>query len=116
MGKKFFLSAVALVALAGWLVWRRAGWHGASSALSLFVVQLICNAAWSWLFFAWRRGAWAFADIVLLVGLIIATMFAFARVNQIAALLLVPYLAWVVFATALTRAIWRANPDQLTRR
>ena len=105
-----------MMGVAAWLVWRRAGWNGAAIALSLFIAQLICNAAWSWLFFAWRRGAWAFADIVLLAGLIVATMLAFVRVDRLAALLLVPYLAWVVFATALTHAIWRANPDQLSPR
>jgi benzodiazapine receptor len=102
-----------LMGVAAWLVWRRAGWSGASGALSLFLVQLVCNAAWSWIFFAWRSGALAFADIVLLLVLIVATMLAFARVHGLAALLLLPYLAWVVFATALTFAIWRGNPDEV---
>jgi translocator protein len=102
-----------LMGVAAWLVWRSAGWSGASGALSLFLVQLLCNAAWSWIFFAWRSGALAFADIVLLLVLIVATMLAFARVHGLAALLLLPYLAWVVFATALTFAIWRGNPDEV---
>ncbi len=102
-----------LMGVAAWLVWRSAGWGGASGALSLFLVQLVCNAAWSWIFFAWRSGALAFADIVLLLVLIVATMLAFARVHGLAALLLLPYLAWVVFATALTFAIWRGNPDEV---
>ena len=102
-----------LMGVAAWLVWRSAGWSGASGALSLFLVQLLCNAAWSWIFFAWRRGALAFADIVLLVALIVATMLAFARIHGLAALLLLPYLAWVVFATALTYAIWRGNTEKL---
>jgi benzodiazapine receptor len=103
-----------MMGVAAWLVWRRAGWAGAAGGLSLFLAQLICNAAWSWLFFAWRRGAWALADILLLVGLIVATLLAFARVHRLAAVLFVPYLAWVIFATALTYAIWRANPSQLS--
>jgi len=45
-----------LMGIAAWLVWRDVGWKGASTALSLFVVQLLVNAAWSWFFFAWRRG------------------------------------------------------------
>jgi translocator protein len=105
-----------LMGVAAWLVWRRAGWSGAAGALSLFLAQLVCNALWSWVFFAWRRGAWALADIVLLVVLIVATLVTFARVHRLSALLLVPYLAWVLFATALTYAIWRANPDQLSQR
>lgn len=102
-----------LMGVAAWLVWRNGGWSGASTALALFVVQLVVNAAWSWIFFAWRRGAFAFADIVLLVALIVATLVAFGRVERLAALLLIPYLAWVLFASALTYAIWRGNPDQL---
>ncbi len=102
-----------MMGVAAWLVWREAGWSGASGALYLFIVQLVCNAAWSWVFFAWRRGALAFADIVLLLCLVAATHLAFAHVNRPAAVLLLPYLAWVAFATALTFAIWRANPEQL---
>jgi tryptophan-rich sensory protein len=105
-----------LMGVAAWLVWRRAGWSGARGALTLFVVQLVVNAAWSWIFFAWRHGALALADIVILLALIVATMIAFARVNGLAAVLLLPYLGWVMFATALTYSIWRSNPDQLTPR
>lgn len=103
-----------LMGVAAWLVWRREGWTGAAGALSLFFVQLACNAAWSWFFFAWRSGAFAFIDVVVLLGLIVATIVAFARVDALAAVLLVPYLAWVAFATALTHSIWRANIDQLS--
>jgi tryptophan-rich sensory protein len=102
--------------VAAWLVWRAAGWAGATAALSLFVAQLVINASWSWVFFAWRRGALAFATIVLLLGLIAVTILAFARVHVVAAALLVPYLGWVAFATALTYAIWRANVRQLSPR
>jgi tryptophan-rich sensory protein len=106
----------ALMGVAAWLVWRRAGWAGATVALALFVAQLVCNAAWSWFFFAWRRGALAFADVVLLVLLVSATTLAFARVHRLAAALLLPYLAWVIFAAALTYAVWQANPDLLSAR
>jgi tryptophan-rich sensory protein len=102
-----------LMAIAAWLVWRRAGWSGATSALTLFVAQLVANALWSWIFFAWRRGGFAFAEILVLLVLIVATMTAFARVHRVAALLLVPYLGWVLFASALTLSVWRANLDQL---
>jgi len=103
-----------MMGVAAWLVWRTAGWGGAAGALSLFLAQLVCNAAWSWFFFAWRRGALAFADIVLLLGLIGATLVAFARVHRVAAILLLPYLGWVTFAAALTYAVWRSNKTQLS--
>jgi translocator protein len=102
-----------MMAVAAWLVWRKVGWRGAGTALGLFLAQLACNALWSWCFFAWRRGALAFGEIIVLLALLVACVVAFARVDRIAALLLAPYLAWVSFATALTLAIWRANPDKL---
>jgi len=97
-----------LMALAAWLVWLR-GWKAARYALALFVVQLILNAAWSWLFFGLRQPGWAFVEIVVLLAAIIATTVAFARVKPIAAWLLAPYLAWVAFAGFLNFAIWRLN-------
>ena len=99
-----------LMGIAAWLVWRERGWAGARGALTLFLVQLAANALWTWLFFAWREGGLALAEIMLLAALIVATMIAFARVRRVAALLLAPYLLWVLYATALTMAIWRANP------
>jgi tryptophan-rich sensory protein len=102
-----------LMGIAAWLVWRERGWSGARGALTLFIVQLAFNALWSWLFFAWRRGALAFAEVVLLAVLIAATMIAFARVRRLAAALLAPYLLWVLFASALTFSIWRRNPQLL---
>jgi tryptophan-rich sensory protein len=103
----------ALMGIAAWLVWRAHGWRGARVALMLFVAQLAINALWSWLFFAWRLGALAFAEVVLLWLLIAATLLLFWRLQRLAALLLVPYLAWVSFATALCFAIWQANPSLL---
>ena len=51
----------------------------------------------------------AFADIVLLAVSVVATIVLFARVSRLAAVLLVPYLAWVGFASALNFAIWQLN-------
>lgn len=82
-------------------------------ALALFVVQLAANALWSWLFFTLHRGALAFAEVLILWCLIVATIVWFQRINLLAAILLYPYLAWSTFASALTFAIWRLNPDVL---
>jgi tryptophan-rich sensory protein len=97
----------ALMGVAAWRVWRKAGW---GTPIGLFCAQLVLNALWSWLFFAWRMGAAAFGEIVLLGLLIAATLAAFWRIDRLAGALLLPYLAWVGFATALTWAVWRANP------
>lgn len=100
-----------LMAIAAWLVWRAHGFHRARGALGLFLFQLAANAIWTWLFFAWRQGALAFAEILLLWALIVATVVAFWRLQPLAAVLLLPYLAWVTFACALTFTTWRLNPD-----
>ena len=98
-----------LMALAAWLVWRQHGFSGASTALRLFAFQLAANALWTWLFFALHLGALSLAEIVLLWLLISATLFAFWPLQRLAALLLVPYLAWVSFASALTFSLWQLN-------
>jgi len=103
----------ALMAIAAWLVWRSGGFHANRFALSLFLVQLALNALWSWIFFAWQRGALAFADIVLLWVLIVATLASFWRVRTLAGTLLIPYLLWVSFASVLNYSVWRLNPQVL---
>jgi tryptophan-rich sensory protein len=103
----------AMMGVAAWLVWRAQGLSGAGAALLLFVVQLAVNALWSWLFFGWRQGALAFVDILVLWVLIAATIALFGRVSRVAAALLVPYLAWVTFASFLNFSIWRLNPGLL---
>lgn len=102
-----------VMAISVWLVWRKGGWRSNRSALGLYIAQLCINVLWSWLFFAWKLGAAAFVDILLLLALIVATMLAFARRSALAAWLLLPYLAWVSFATALNHAVWQLNPAVL---
>lgn len=103
----------ALMGVSAWLVWRVRGFAGARTALALFISQLAVNALWSWLFFAWRLGGPAFAEVLLLWCLIVATAVAFRSISALAAVLLLPYLAWVTFASALTFAVWRLNPALL---
>jgi benzodiazapine receptor len=102
-----------LMAVAAWLVWRVNGFKEGRAALALFIVQLGANALWTWVFFVWHQGALAFAEIVLLWCLIVATAVSFRRLNALAATLLLPYLAWVTFASALTFYTWRLNPNLL---
>ena len=107
-----------LMGIAAWLVWRAQPATPEDSAsrrrgLALFVGQLVLNALWTWLFFAWRQGAMAFGEIVLLWLAVAITAWYFSRVRPLAAYLLVPYLGWVSYATALTWAVWQRNPGQL---
>ena len=103
----------ALMGIAAWLVWRVGGFRAAKGALTLFLVQLAFNALWSWLFFRWHQGALAFADILLLLALIVATLIAFWRISRLAGALLIPYLLWVTFASALNYSVWQLNPQLL---
>lgn len=102
-----------LMGVAAWLVWRERSVCRVGIALTLFLVQLGANALWTWLFFAWRFGALAFGEILVLWVLILCTIAAFWRVRPLAGALLIPYLAWVSFATALTYAVWQGNPALL---
>jgi tryptophan-rich sensory protein len=102
-----------LMAVAIWQVWREAAHPGRSRAVALFLVQIVANALWSWLFFAWHTGLGAMVDVVLMWGLIVATMTAFRRIRPTAAWLMAPYLAWVSFAAFLTWTVWQANPQLL---
>lgn len=97
----------ALMGIAAYLVWRQ-GERG-KLALRLYWMQLVANAVWTPLFFGLHSLVWAFADILLLLVLILATTVAFARVSRAAALLMLPYLAWVCFASVLNFAIWALN-------
>ncbi|WP_408898537.1 TspO/MBR family protein [Nocardioides sp. R1-1] len=94
------------IAVAGWLAWRA----GAGPlALGAWVVQLLLNVAWTPLFFAAGRYGWALVDIVALLVAIVAVVVLFGRASRAAAWLLVPYLLWVAFATALNAAIVALN-------
>lgn len=102
-----------LMGVAAWLVWRAPDGKPRRLALGVFVVQLVANALWTWLFFAWRLGAAAFVEVLVLWLLIAITAVLFWRVRRLAAGLLLPYLAWVTLASALTWSVWRNNPGLL---
>jgi len=95
------------MAVAAWRVHRVAGW---GTAVWLWIAQLVANGLWTPLFFGLHRIDLALIDIVVLDALVLATIVAFLRKDRVAGWLLVPYLAWTSFATALTFAIWRLNP------
>ena len=99
----------AMMAVAAWLVWRRWGFTAARPALTLYLVQLLLNAAWSWLFFGQHEIGLALADIVVLLAAIVVTGALFWRRHRLAGTLFIPYIAWVSFATALNFTLWRLN-------
>lgn len=95
-----------LMAVAAWLVWEVDGF---GLPIWLWGLQLVINAAWSWLFFGLRRPDLAFYELVLLWVAIVATTIAFATVRTDAAWLMAPYIAWVTFAGFLNLSLWRLN-------
>ena len=101
----------ALIGAAVWLVWRRADESPAAVKLAMvvFVVHFAFNLGWSLVFFGMRELGAGLAVIAVLWLLILATMWAFDRVDRRAAALLVPYLLWVSFATYLNYAFWVLN-------
>jgi len=98
-----------MMAVAAWLVWRHGGWAAQRRPLTLYFVQLALNAAWTPIFFGLKNPGLAFAVILLLLIAIVLTARAFRRTSKVAARLLLPYLFWVSFATALNYTLWRLN-------
>lgn len=105
-----WIALYTLMGIALYMVWNRRDKGSARSrALGLFGVQLALNAAWSPAFFGLQQPGLGLIVIILLLVAIIATILAFWPVAAVAALLLIPYLLWVGFATALNFEIWRNN-------
>ena len=96
-----------LLGIAAWLVWRCGG--RGQAPLRLWGWQLAVNALWSPVFFVLHSPGAALAVILVLVGLIVLTLRAFWRVRRAAGWLLVPYLAWVCYATYLNAGFWWLN-------
>ena len=98
-----------MMGIALWWVWRRQGEVPVRTPLTLFAVQLVLNALWSVLFFGLRWPGAALVDILLLWVAIGLTIRAFRQVSVRAAVFMLPYWAWVTFATALNASIWVLN-------
>lgn len=100
-----------MIAISGWLVWRKAGLAGAALPLAVYALQLGLNAAWSGFFFGMKRMDLAFADVCALWLSIAAMIGLFGPIDAAAAWLLVPYLAWVSIAAYLNWTMMRLNPE-----
>lgn len=98
-----------LMGVAAWRVWRSAHRDTARGPLAVFALQLAVNLGWSVAFFGLRNPGLAVVVILALDLLVLATALMFRRIDRLAAWLLVPYLAWISFATVLNVTIWRIN-------
>lgn len=99
-----------LMAIAAWRVWRAGDRDTVQGPLTLFALQLAINLGWTVVFFGLQKIGSAVATLVVLDVAALVTTLAFRTVDRLAALLMVPYLAWVAFATVLNVALWRLNP------
>ncbi len=99
----------ALMAVAGWRVWRKSGFIMARWPLLAFTLQLGLNFGWSVLFFGMNLIGAALIEICVLLGAIVLTVVLFAKRDWLAGALLVPYTLWVGYASLLTASIWTLN-------
>lgn len=97
----------AMIGVAGWMLWHSHGGRG--RPLVLWAIQLVLNLIWTPLFFGGDLYGIALLEILLLLGALTLTIRASWPVSRPAALMLVPYLAWVAFATALNASVWWLN-------
>ena len=85
----------AMMGIAAWRVWLAHGWRGARGPLALYLLQLLVNTLWTWLFFAWEQRGWATIEVLLLLAMVLVLQLRFARLSALAGRLLLPYLAWL---------------------
>ncbi len=106
-----WIALYAAMGVAAARVWiRQRTTRTGRRSLAAFVLQLVLNAAWSFLFFGLHSPVLGLVDIVIMWGVIVTLVLWWWRLERPSSLLLVPYLAWVSFAAALNAAIWRLNP------
>lgn len=99
-----------LMGIAFFIVWIKTAKRTLKQkAIFFYFVQLALNFCWSFIFFYAHETGWALVDITLLWLMILVTIIYFSKISKPAAWLLVPYIAWVSFATALNFAIWQLN-------
>jgi translocator protein len=99
-----------LMGISLWLVWKAdTSVNKKRNAMAVFALQLFLNFWWSLLFFKFHNPGLAFLDIILMVVTILLTIYYFSGISKLAAWLLIPYIAWVIFAAVLNYTIWKLN-------
>lgn len=101
----------ALIGLAAAIIWAHRRAPGRNAALGWFGAQLVLNLAWSPLYFMFHQILPAFGLILVILAVSIVTTFRFGKISRTAAWLMLPYLVWLAFASALNIRIWQLNPD-----
>ena len=105
-----WITLYIMMGIALYMVWKTDADPGLKkTAIVIFAIQLMLNFFWSFIFFNQHQVGWALVEILGMWIFILLTIFAFAKVNNNAAWLLVPYISWVSFASILNYAIWKLN-------
>jgi len=105
-----WITLYLLMAIAAFLIWRKGlGQKGVRAALLVFLVQLVLNASWSVVFFGFQSPLWGVVVILALWVAILLTIIRFFKLSTAAGALMLPYILWVSFASALNIAIWVLN-------
>ncbi len=98
-----------LMGIAAFIIWKKRELIGARKALRFYFAQLLLNTLWSILFFGAQNPGIAFAEIMVLFIAIVYTTYLFWKINRSAAILMIPYILWVGFASVLNFTIWQLN-------
>ncbi len=104
-----WITLYTLMGIAAYMVWQQREVPNAKLALWIYGVHLVFNALWSILFFGLKNPGLAFAEIIVLLVLIVITTLLFWKINPLAGGLMIPYIVWVSFAAFLNYTIWQIN-------
>jgi translocator protein len=98
-----------LMGISLFMIWKSPAGDSRNFALAIFGIQLVLNFAWTFIFFYFKQTGWAFFEIILVWLSVLAMIIIFYRISKPAALMQIPYLLWVSFATILNGSIWNLN-------
>lgn len=98
-----------LMGISFYLIWRLPVSVIRKKAIRVFVIQFALNFCWSIIFFSLHEIGWAFIEIIAMWVFILLTIIQFRKLSTLAAILLIPYLLWVSFASILNGSIWQLN-------
>lgn len=102
-------SLYTMMGIAFYLIWKQLATDTRKKAIQIFIIQFVLNFFWSIIFFSLHSIGAALIEIIVMWIFILLTIIQFSKLSKPAAWLLVPYIAWVSFATLLTASIWKLN-------
>ena len=102
-------SLYTMMGVSFYLIWKQPANETRKKAIQLFMIHFVLNFFWSIIFFSIHAIGSALIEIIVMWIFILLTIIQFSKLSKVAAWLLVPYIAWVSFATILTASIWKLN-------